>query len=137
MPIVASGFETSLDGAITLSYTQPVALTLGTVKMVVAPINHVSVDEYGCAFVSGTSIKVTDIVADAYTWNLTPNRIQDNYPTLSLAEIHAALAYYHDHRDEIDHQIAESEREYKRLRASNRNPLARSDFDKRAKTRGR
>ncbi|MDX1946386.1 MAG: hypothetical protein SFU86_13375 [Pirellulaceae bacterium] len=28
------------------------------------------------------------------------------YPHLSLAQIHAALAYYYDHQQEIDQQIA-------------------------------
>ena len=33
--------------------------------------------------------------------------IHTQYPYLSLAEIHAALAYYYDHQEELDRQIAE------------------------------
>ena len=98
--------------------------------VVVAPINHVSVDDRGVAFISGTSIKVQDIVTDTYKWNLTPVQIQDNYPRLSLAEIHSALAYYHDHKAEIDRQSAESDREYSRSRPHS-NPLSRKDFEQR------
>lgn len=99
--------------------------------MVAAPINHVSLDERGVAFISGTSIKVTDIVADTYVWNLTPVQIQENYPRLSLSEIHSALAYYHDHKAEIDLKIAEEDREYERLRAASPNPLTRRELEQR------
>jgi hypothetical protein len=32
------------------------------------------------------------------------------YPFLKPAEIHAAMAYYHDHAEEVDREIAENER---------------------------
>jgi uncharacterized protein (DUF433 family) len=37
---------------------------------------------------------------------------------LSLAEVHAALAYYYDHRVEIDRHISETDAFVKALRAS-------------------
>jgi hypothetical protein len=39
------------------------------------------------------------------------------YPHLSLAQIYAALAYYHDHQIEMDAHIERSAREYERLRS--------------------
>ena len=39
---------------------------------------------------------------------------------LTLSQIHAALAYYYDHRDKVDASVAEEERiavEYERKRA--------------------
>ena len=99
--------------------------------MVVASIDHVSVDERGIAYVLGTSLKVADIIVDKYTWNLTPSQIRDNYPRVSLAEIHSALAYYHDHQSEVDRQIAEADRGHERLRVANREQRSRADFEKR------
>lgn len=99
--------------------------------MVVAPINHISLDERGVAYVTGSSLKVADIVIDAYTWGLSPQQIQENHPRLSMAEIHAALAYYHDHQEEIDRQLQESKAEYEQLRARNPNPLSRKQFEER------
>lgn len=99
--------------------------------MTIAPINHISLDERGIAYVTGSSIRVADIVVDAYTWNLPPAQIRDNYPSLSLAEIHAALAYYHDHQSEIDRQLDEANREYEQARANAPNPLTRADFEAR------
>ena len=85
--------------------------------MVAAPIHHISLDEQGVAYVNGTSLKVSHLAIDAETWGMTPQRIQENYPRLSLAQIHAALAYYHDHRSEVDEQSAQDTEEYERLRA--------------------
>ena len=48
-------------------------------------------------------------------------QIQHNvYPSLGLAEIYDALSDYHDHREEIDHQVEEnslSSREVKKRQA--------------------
>jgi uncharacterized protein (DUF433 family) len=40
---------------------------------------------------------------------LTPEQIAARIEHLSLAQIHAALAYYHANRDEIDRDIANEE----------------------------
>jgi hypothetical protein len=42
-----------------------------------------------------------------------------------LAEVHAALAYYCDHRDDIDRHIKETDAFVKALRASSPSILAR------------
>jgi hypothetical protein len=36
---------------------------------------------------------------------LGPEDIVRHFPYLTLAEVHAAMTYYHDHRDEIDAEI--------------------------------
>jgi uncharacterized protein (DUF433 family) len=57
--------------------------------------------------IAGHRITVQDIA----TWCVRLGRGVDEVATdhdLSLAEVHAALAYYYDHREEIDRSIAES-----------------------------
>lgn len=50
--------------------------------------------------------RVGMIVAD-YLWRgWSAEEIARQYPHLSLAEVHAALAYYFDHREEIDPELA-------------------------------
>lgn len=50
-----------------------------------------------------TRIRVRDIVAARDVAGLTPEEISTVvYPDLTLAQIYAALAYYEDHRAEID-----------------------------------
>jgi len=40
-----------------------------------------------------------------------------DFPQLSLADVYAALPYYHDHRDGIDRQIREDQEFVERTRA--------------------
>ena len=51
-------------------------------------------------------------VSDAATWSthhsLSPEEIAHRFH-LTLDEVHAALAYYYDHKDEIDRASAETE----------------------------
>ena len=56
----------------------------------------------GRARIAGHRIRVMDIVAQHEKWGRSPDEIVDTYPGISLADVHAALAYYHDHRDEIE-----------------------------------
>jgi uncharacterized protein (DUF433 family) len=99
--------------------------------MVAAPIHHISLDERGIAYIAGTSIKVAAIAVDALTWGMTPQEIQENYSRLSLAQIHAALAYYYDHQPEIDAQLAAWDEEYEQLRSGQPNPLTREEWEAR------
>ena len=60
------------------------------------------------AFVAGHRVRVQDIAL----WNeegLSADEIVSRVPTISLADVHAALAYYYDHREAIDRQIQEDE----------------------------
>ncbi len=58
--------------------------------------------------IAGTRICVSDVVI----WTeqgRSPYEIVADYPQLTLADVYAALAYYHDHQADIDRQIKESE----------------------------
>jgi uncharacterized protein (DUF433 family) len=60
------------------------------------------------AFITGHRVRVQDIVL----WNeegLPADEIVARVPTISLADVHAALAYYYDHREEMDRQIQADE----------------------------
>ena len=56
------------------------------------------------------------IVADYLGRGWSAEEIVLQYPYLTLAEVHSALAYYHDHRDEIDRELAEETAEAERSR---------------------
>jgi Protein of unknown function (DUF433) len=49
--------------------------------------------------------RVAMIVMDYLGRGLGPEDIVRHYPYLKLAEVHAAMTYYHDHRAEIDAEI--------------------------------
>lgn len=65
--------------------------------------------------IDGTRITVHRIVV-LYKQGMSPEEIGRCYPQLSLAQIYAALAYYHSHRDEIESQLAEDDRQYDDLK---------------------
>jgi uncharacterized protein (DUF433 family) len=54
--------------------------------------------------IAGTGVTVRRI-AGWYNLGLTPEEIAAKVEHLTLAQIHAALAYYHANRDEIDGDI--------------------------------
>jgi uncharacterized protein (DUF433 family) len=57
--------------------------------------------------IEGHRIAVHDI-AESHNMGLTPEQIvSEHYPTLSLAQVYAALLYYQEHKDQIDREIAE------------------------------
>jgi uncharacterized protein (DUF433 family) len=64
--------------------------------------------------VAETRIRVQDIVV----WTeqgQSPDEIVTDYPHLTLADIHAALAYYFDHREEIERDIREADELVQRM----------------------
>src|SRR6266849_3501466 len=56
--------------------------------------------------IAGTGLTVGRI-AGWYKMGMTPEEIALEYPHLTLAHVHAALAYYHVNRDEIEADIAQ------------------------------
>ena len=50
-----------------------------------------------------------------YKLGLAPEEIADRFGHLSLAQVHAALAYYHANRDEIEADISAEEIDAERL----------------------
>jgi uncharacterized protein (DUF433 family) len=49
---------------------------------------------------------------------LTPEELVAKFPHLSLAQIHDALAYYYDNRQEIENEITENREAHVKQRAS-------------------
>lgn len=74
---------------------------------------HITQDSRICSgrpCIAGTRVRVMDVVL-AHEAGHTPEQLQGYFSTreLTLGEIHAALAYYHDHKHEIDQAFAEDE----------------------------
>jgi uncharacterized protein (DUF433 family) len=69
---------------------------------------HITVDEAGTATIAGTTTKVIEVALDRIAYHWDADEIQRQHPHLSLAQIHAALAYYYYyyHQTELDAIIA-------------------------------
>ena len=61
--------------------------------------------------IEGTRIAVHRVVISAFRLDYSPEEIAEMYD-LTLGQVHAALSYYYDHREEIDAIIAEEEDAY-------------------------
>ncbi len=64
--------------------------------------------------IAGTGVSVRRIVG-WYQLGQTPEEIVTQIPHLSLAQVHAALAYYHANQEEVDAEMAAEDAEADRL----------------------
>jgi uncharacterized protein (DUF433 family) len=67
--------------------------------------------------IDGHRIKVAQIAILYEQIGISPDEIVTELPTISLAQVHAALAYYYDHEREIDSDIDEGNRFIEELKA--------------------
>jgi uncharacterized protein (DUF433 family) len=70
------------------------------------------------AFISGTRVRVQDVYALAEIQGRTPDQIVGSLPELTLGQVHAALSYYFDHREEILDEIREDDDLVGKIRAA-------------------
>jgi uncharacterized protein (DUF433 family) len=74
-------------------------------------------DEQGRAWVDDTNVKVIEVVLDKIGFGMTPEEIhEEHYRRLSLAQVHAALAYYYDHQADFDAEVERQAKEVEQLR---------------------
>lgn len=59
----------------------------------------------GKARIAGHRVRVQDIVIRYEHHGMTPDEIVSDIPSITLADIHSALAYYFDHVQEIQEEI--------------------------------
>ena len=78
--------------------------------MAVLVPSMIEIREDGRAMVAGTGFKVRMIAEDVKYRGWSAQEIAEAYEGISLAQVHAALAYYYEHKLEIDEQITEGER---------------------------
>jgi uncharacterized protein (DUF433 family) len=66
---------------------------------------HVNIDENGQPFITGTTMKVRELVAERLAWGWSAEELLINHPDLTLGKVYSGLAYYADHQEEIDAAI--------------------------------
>jgi uncharacterized protein (DUF433 family) len=67
--------------------------------------------------IAGHRIKVQHVAVWHERMGMTPQQIVAEHPALTLAEVHAALAYYYDHREQIEADLRAGEEFADKLRA--------------------
>jgi uncharacterized protein (DUF433 family) len=94
--------------------------------LVVQPITHIRLDERGVAWIAETNVKVIEVGMDQTAYDWDAEEIHAAHPHLSLAQIHAALSYYHDHKSELDAHMERQLENYHRQRSEAVGQLSRA-----------
>lgn len=81
--------------------------------------------------IDGTRIRVQDVMIWHERLGRSAEEIVRDFPQLSLAQIYAALAYYYDHRAEIDAHLQEDEQTVQAMKAQYPSLLLRDSTDAR------
>ncbi len=66
----------------------------------------------GDAFIIGTSVRVWNIVEFFYVAGMSVEDILLHLKTVTPAQVFCALAYYHDHKEEVDRIRFEKRRQF-------------------------
>ena len=66
---------------------------------------HIFLDRNGTARVKRAGVKVRLIIESLEAYACPPEELVRHFPYLKVTEVYAAMAYYHDHRAELDEEI--------------------------------
>jgi uncharacterized protein (DUF433 family) len=66
---------------------------------------HIVINEDSVPVIDGTGTKVIELVIESMSYGWSPEELHLQHRYLSLGQIHSALAYYWDHKDELDRDI--------------------------------
>ena len=77
---------------------------------------HILLDDSGVPLIAGTTMKVIELVLERAAYGWSPEELHLHHPHLTMGQIHSALAYYWDHKTELDAVIARGLEEVDRIR---------------------
>jgi uncharacterized protein (DUF433 family) len=77
---------------------------------------HIVLDDVGVPLIAGTTMKVIELVLEQTAYGWSAEELHFQHPYLSLGQIHSALAYYWDHKEELDQDIARRHARVEELR---------------------
>ncbi len=87
---------------------------------------HITLNEDRFPEIAGTTMKIVELVVEQQAYGWSPEELHFQHPYLTLGQIRSALAYYWDHREELDLGIRRRlERGSESRRAAHPSPLAR------------
>jgi uncharacterized protein (DUF433 family) len=66
---------------------------------------HIVLDDNNIPKITGTTMKVIELVLDRIAYGWSPEELHFQHPYLTMGQIYSALAYYADHQEELDEDI--------------------------------
>lgn len=92
--------------------------------MAIQPINHIDITPGYCGGaprIAGTRITVHHLVVMVEHLGISTGEVLEQY-NLTPGQLHAALSYYYDHREEIDRLIEQENKLQERVRTTPSSP---------------
>jgi len=84
---------------------------------------HIVLDQAQVPMIADTTMKVIELVLAHLAYGWSPDELHFQFPHLTLGQIHSALAYYWDHRAELDKDVERRLESVDKLRDSLESPL--------------
>jgi uncharacterized protein (DUF433 family) len=66
---------------------------------------HILIGEDKVPVIAGTNMKIVELVTERFAYGWSPEELHFQHPYLTLGQIYSALAYYFDHKEELDQDI--------------------------------
>jgi uncharacterized protein (DUF433 family) len=66
---------------------------------------HIVLSDDGVPAITGTTMKIVELVLAHLAYGWSPEELHFQFPYLTLGQIHSALAYYWDHREQLERDI--------------------------------
>lgn len=66
---------------------------------------HIVLNDDRVPMIAGTTMKVVELVLDHLAYGWSPEELSFQHPYLTMGQVHSALAYYWDHKAELDEDI--------------------------------
>ncbi|MBI3599739.1 MAG: DUF433 domain-containing protein [Nitrospinae bacterium] len=74
-------------------------------SLVETKYEHITFNEKGVPIITGTTMKVIELITEKIAYGWSPEEIHFQHPYLTMGQIYSALAYYYDNEDELNKDI--------------------------------
>ncbi|MDP2276784.1 MAG: DUF433 domain-containing protein [Nitrospirota bacterium] len=91
--------------------------------LTVTKYEHITLDEKGSPVITGTTLKVIELVAEKAAYGWSPEELHFQHPYLTLGQIHSALSYYYDHEEKLSNEIDRRLKNVQQYMPSGKTPL--------------
>jgi uncharacterized protein (DUF433 family) len=93
---------------------------------------HIALNDSRVPVIEGTIMKVAELILAQAAYGWSAEELREQFPYLTFGQIYSALAYYWDHREEMDSDIEGRVRKVDHIR----NSMPESPLVKRLKGKG-
>jgi uncharacterized protein (DUF433 family) len=83
---------------------------------------HLAKDTKRGLVIEGTRLTVLQLAIEHLEYGWSAYEIHENHPGLDIGAVHSALAYYFDHREEMDQEMAKLAKREEGWRRSSKQP---------------